>query len=241
MAMNALQIIQKVVRLMPITELPTTIVGVTDPQVTNLVAILSDCGQGLTTRHDWSTLGKSFSFTSTAENPQREPLPSDWGNAYPNASVWRSGSKLTPLSGPAPPDAWHRLLTLPGVRFPGYWRLFDGNLEVIGCPADETVTFEYVRNGWVVDPDDGSIKSEVTKDGDAFLLPDRLLSLGVMWQWRSAKGLSYAEEMATFEREFELKVAADRAARPISTTWPYRPDQPLRSWPGMIVVGGGTP
>lgn len=235
MANNALQIIQRVTRVMPVTDVPTTIVGVDDPQVATLVEVLNDVGEELASRHDWNTLGEVFSFTSTAENPQSVPLPSDWEKAFPNASVWRSGSKLVPLSGPCPPDAWHRLLTLPGIRFPGYWRLFQGNIEVIGAPADETVSIEYVRNGWIVDPDDGSIKTEVTKDGDTFLFPANLIRLGVIYKWRAIKGLSYAEEKQAFEYRLELDIAADRAARPVSTAWRYKPEAPINSWPGLII------
>jgi len=237
MAMNALQVIQKAIKLTSVTEAPSTIEGNSDPQVVNLVAILSDVGQDLYSRHPWNTLGKSFAFTSNGGNPQQQPIPSDWQTSYPNASVWRSGSLMYPLSGPVPPDIWHRLLVVPGIRFPGYWRQYAGNLEIIGAPADEIVTLEYVRNGWVIDPDTGDAKREVTKDNDTFLLPDRLLSLGCIWNWRSTKGLSYAEEMATFERELERQIAADRAARPISTTWFTRPDAPWFAWPGQIVPG----
>ncbi len=235
MANNALQIIQRVTRVMPVTDKPTTIVGVDDPQVANLVELLNDVGSEITSRHDWDAMGKKFAFPSTAENPQAVPLPEDWEKAFPDASVWRSGSNLVPLSGPCPNDAWHRLLTLPGVRFPGYWRLFAGKMEIIGSPAGEVISIEYVRNGWILDPDDNSVKTEVTKDGDTFLLPSELLRLGVIYKWRSSKGLSYAEEKQAFEYRLELDIAADRTARPISTTWPYNPSAPLDSWPGLIV------
>lgn len=236
MANTALQIIQRVSKVMPATDTPTTLEGNDDPQLQDLIEVLNTVGEEVVSRHDWTTLGKVFSFTSTAANPQSEPLPDDWEKAFPQADVWRSGSNLVPLSGPAPNDAWHRLLTLPGVRFPGYWRLFQGNLEIIGAPANETISIEYVRNGWIIDPDDSSVKNEVTKDGDTFLVPANLLRLGVIYKWRASKGLSYAEEKQAFEYRLELDIAADRAARPVSTAWRYRPTAPVDSWPGLVVT-----
>lgn len=235
--MDALQVIQKAVGLTNLTAVPTTITGSDDPQIVNLRAVLSDVGQDLTSRHDWNSLGRLFSFTSGSTSPHIEPLPSDWGKGYPDASVWRSGAKLFPMSGPVPPDVWHRLLVMPGIRFPGYWRPFDGNLEVIGAPEGETVSIYYVRDGWVQDAN-GSVKQEVTKDDDTFLLPDRVLSLGIISRWRRYKGLSYAEEMADFEYELERQIAADRMSRPIYTTWPYRASSELRTWPGVILPQG---
>lgn len=234
--MTALELLQRSVRLLGITEVPTTLVGATDPQIVNLLEILTDVGQDLATRHDWSALQSTFTAISTGADPQAYNLASDWNRSFPVASVWRTGSKLTPLSGPCPPDVWHVLLSMPGIRFPGYWRMFGGQIQIIGVPVSETISFEYLSNAWVIDADDGSFKSAVSKDGDTFRLPDRLLRLAVIWQWRSFKGLSYAEEMATFEKQLERDIAADRSTKAISTTSPLTPDVPNMSWPGMVVV-----
>jgi len=236
MSMTALELLQRTVRLLGITDPPTSLVGSTDTQITNLLEILTDQGQDIASRHDWSKLSTTFTFVSTGVDPQSYPFASDWNRSSPVASVWRSGSKLTPLSGPCPPDVWHALLSMPGIRFPGYWRMFGGQIQIIGVPVDETVSLEYLSNGWVVDADDGTFKDAVSKDGDTFRLPDRLLRLAVIWQWRSFKGLSYAEEMATFEKQFERDIAADRSTRPISTTSPLTPDAPNMSWPGMVTI-----
>lgn len=234
--MTALELLQRTVRLFGITVPPTSLVGTQDDQITNLLEILTDVGQDIASRHDWSALSGTFSFTSTGANPQSEPFVADWDRSSPPASVWRSGSTLTPMSGPCPPDVWHQLITMPGIRFPGYWRMFGGNIEVIGAPVSETVSVEYLSRNWVIDQDDGSFKDTVSKDGDTFRLPDRLLRLAVIWQWRSFKGLSYAEEMATFEKQFERDVSADRSARPISTTSSFIPDAEHLAWPGIVVV-----
>lgn len=236
--MNALEIIKDVVEQTGITEVPSTLVGTTDPQIINLKAILNRIGRLLVSRNQWNVLGNKFSFASTGGNPQAEPLPTDWRTSLSNASVWRSGSLLVPLSGPCPPDVWHRLLTLPGIRFPGYWREFAGNLEIIGAPLDETLTIEYVGNGWVVGAD-GVPKNKAELDDDTFKFSDDLLILGTIYQWRANKSMPFAQDMADFEYKLEQDIAADRAARPISTTWPYRPDVELRTWPGIVVPSGG--
>lgn len=235
--MTALELLQRTVRLLGITDPPTSLVGSDDTQITNLLEILTDVGQDIASRHDWSTLQTTFSFTSDGTDGQSTPFADDWNRTSPTASVWRSGSTLTPMSGPCPPDVWHELLTMPGIRFPGYWRMFGGEIQIIGVPATETVSIEYLSNAWVIDADSSTtFKDAVSKDGDTFRLPDRLLRLAVIWQWRSFKGLSYAEEMATFEKQLERDIAADRSARPISTARVLTPDGPRMSWPGLVVA-----
>lgn len=235
-SLTALEIVQRTVNLLGITTAPTSIVGTTDPQITNLLAILNDAGQDLASRHNWSSLMETMSFTSTGVDPQAEPLPADYDRTRSNASLWRSGSLLTPLSGPCPPDIWHRLLVMPGIRFPGYWRMFGGNIEIIGAPSGETVTVEYMGNGWVTDGENGAVKTSASKDSDTFKLPSRLLSLAMIWNWRSTKGLTYAEELTSFERQFERDVAADRSARPVALDRPFRSDAHLRTWPGAVIT-----
>ncbi|MVB00053.1 hypothetical protein GN330_22640 [Nitratireductor sp. CAU 1489] len=232
--MSALLVIQDAVEQLPITNIPSTIEGTDDPDVVSLRAALNMTGRALVARHNWNTLGKSFAFIATGGTPQQEALPDDWRTSFSNASVWRSGSSFSPLSGPCAPDAWHRLLTVPGAGFPGYWRQFGGNLEILGVASGETLSVQYVSKGWVVPISGGVNKERVSKDDDAFAFPEYLLTLGTVYNWLSMKNLPYAQEMADFEHQLELDISADRAARPVNTSWPVDPMVASRTWPGII-------
>ena len=35
-------------------------------------------------------------------------------------------------------------------------------------------------------------------DGDSFVLDERVLKLGMIWQWKAQKGVAYAEDMGTY-------------------------------------------
>jgi hypothetical protein len=39
------------------------------------------------------------------------------------------------------------------------------------------------------------------------------MELGVTWRWLRAKGMDYAEELATYEREVEKAAARDRGMK----------------------------
>ena len=59
-------------------------------------------------------------------------------------------------------------------------------------------------------------------DGDSFVLDERLLKLGMIWQWKASKGSAYAEDMATYSDAMDVAKGSDKPApiiigkRPIS-------------------------
>jgi hypothetical protein len=61
-------------------------------------------------------------------------------------------------------------------------------------------------------------------------MPERLLKLSAIWRWKQAKGLSYEEDMATFEREKIRQIARDRGPRMITTTLWNRDSTALDNW-----------
>jgi len=61
-------------------------------------------------------------------------------------------------------------------------------------------------------------------DGDTFLLDERLLKLGMIWQWKAQKGSPYAEDMGSYSDALANAMGRDQPApiiidrRPISHT-----------------------
>jgi hypothetical protein len=47
-------------------------------------------------------------------------------------------------------------------------------------------------------------------DGDSFRLEERLLRLGMTWQWKALKGSPYAEDMATFMDALTRAMGSDK-------------------------------
>jgi hypothetical protein len=68
--MTALELLQRTCACLGITDPPVSLVGSQDPQITNLVEILTDVGQDIASRHDWSALGTTFTFTSDGSDGQ---------------------------------------------------------------------------------------------------------------------------------------------------------------------------
>lgn len=90
----------------------------------------------------------------------------------------------------------------------GGWIILGGKLEFYPAPSSGA-SFPYISNAYAQD-EDGAPKSEFTADNDTFVLPDRLLTLGLVWRWKAQKGLEYSEDLATFQTALDQEATRDR-------------------------------
>lgn len=233
--MDLLSIVQRVWRRLPLNNLPTQVVTSPDPQVQQMLEIMQMTGEDLMSRHEWQHLLRVQTFP-TVGSPYSFPIPEDWNRYRQEASVWSSASYLVPLDGPCSDDVWHLLLSTPGIRFPGYWRLANQQIDIIGSPDGGDISFNYSSSYYILDEDGVTRKALFTADTDSPLFPDILLRLGAIWQWKQSKGLDYAEDMKSFELQLERSISADRATKPVTTRKYITPDSPPYTWPGQVVV-----
>jgi hypothetical protein len=105
------------------------------------------------------------------------------------------------------------------------------------CTPEETATFVYMHKNCVeVYGGGGGTADFFSNDNDTFVLDERLLKLGMIWQWKAQKGSPYAEDMASYETALARVAGADvpapiiidrlpissaaRVAFPWPGTWP---------------------
>ena len=82
-----------------------------------------------------------------------------------------------------------------------------------------TAKFFYQTNG-IIRPVTGSNKSEFTIDTDVFPVDNRVLRLGIIWQWKANKGLPYAEDLETYEDALEQAVGKDSGPKTLTVGMP---------------------
>ena len=183
---------------------------------------------------DWTILRTLATLTGpgTVSADGREstfPLPAGYQRLLKSASLYRSANPLKPMQFISDSDQWlYRAIQGFGFINPwGEWTIYGGQLHIrpplaaaiTGPPAmpAETVKFFYMRNT-CVNLASGGVGTKFVADNDTWVLPDRLLRLGMIWQWKASKGGTYAEDIANYEDCLAMIAGSDK--------------------PGPIIVGG---
>jgi hypothetical protein len=154
------------------------------------------------------------------------PLPSDYQRMLLTANVWRSTNLVSPLMFVSDPDDWIKGgflgyydpgvgLAIDGTGMPsGQWMIENDEMFIRPeLAVGETVQFYYLRNT-PVRLYAGGFGTEFVNDADVFALPERLLKLGLIWQWKANKGATYAEDLANYEDALS-RVAGNDKPSPI--------------------------
>lgn len=210
--MNCLELIREFCGRTGISR-PNSVSSSGDTQVIQVLGLLNEEGQELSSRYDWEALTREATFTTLATEDQGA-LSTIIGatNAYRhiiNDTIWNR-STGEPFLGPRAPKDWQGLKAL-GVTGPySEYRIRGGHLLMLPAPsAGDTGAFEYLTRNWATDSGATVQKSLLTVDEDIFLLPEQLLMLGLRWRWKKEKGLGYAEEFKSYEAAVVDAMAKD--------------------------------
>ena len=177
-------------------------------------------------------------------------LPADYKRMLLTASVWRSTSTQTPMTFIADTDEWMRRRAANESYGWGEWTLLGDNQMLIwpimhGAWDDpltvanpdipvETAKFAYLDRN-CVRLASGGYGDSFMADTDSFRLDERLLKLGMIWQWKAQKGSPYAEDMGSYSDALANEMGHDQPApilidrSPLSHTrrigypWPLSP------------------
>ena len=234
--MSILSIVQEAAEML-IIESPATLVGNTDPQVAQLRSIFRSLGRELLRDAEWNELITLWTAPITAD-PQTVTFPADRDRSLLKARVWRTSS-LTPLVGPISSSDSTFLRNNTAGNFPGYWRNFQGGLQIVGLGTSDTIDTEYISNQIYTNAAGDTNLKDFTADDDRIRIADEdeeLFKLGLVWKWRKAKRLDYAEDLQDYELYKEKAMARNRDAKPRSMSSRQTADEIESTFRGSIVV-----
>jgi hypothetical protein len=116
------------------------------------------------------------------------------------------------------------------------WRLWGGSIEIWPALAStDTITGEYRSKNWILGADGVSRQYQFLTDADTSLIPERILKLGVVWRWKQAKGLEYAEDYRTWDNERARVAGHDSGNKTIDMSG--RSVMPATYWPVVTPTG----
>lgn len=184
---------------------PTTVVGNSDTQTRQLLAIANEEGQELAGRGRWPGLIRTNSFTlSLAANQGALNgtviSDADYDYMIPD-TFWNSTTSL-PITGSLDSVDWRTLQAFPVTGPYQQFMIRDGNdlyIDPVPTSAD-TAAFDYYSTAWC-EESDGTARSdgEWGADTDVGRLPERVMALGIRWRWKKEKGLDYGQDFETYE------------------------------------------
>lgn len=187
-------------------EVPTAVASNTDTTYSQFMYIAQFEGDELNRAHKWRKQKVQASFTGDGSTTVWA-LPTDFERFTTEAR--RQSSILLGLQGPVSDDEFLDAQVRGFNPTIPYWRLTGDNIETVpSVKSGQVVTFEYVSSYWITDSG-GTPKARFTADSDLSLLPDRLLTLGLVWRWKRAKGLDYAEEFRSYQMEKTKQMHTD--------------------------------
>lgn len=189
---------------------PSVVIGSSDTQVRQLLGLAQQEGKELARRGPWQELTKETTFTATATTTQSGAIPSDFDRMI-EGTFWNRTQDRR-VVGPLSPQKWQMLQT--GL-YSLVWDAFRiRGTEILMSPAPtagDTLAFEYVSTKWCENAAGSTQRTAWVADDDVALLDEELITLGLVWRFKKAKGLDYSEEYRSYEQLVERKLSNDGA------------------------------
>lgn len=198
-----LEIVQAAVDELGSVNRPTAIAGSLDQGVQQLLALANREGKELAAREGqaggWPQLRKLHTITSVADQ-ESYAFPADL-QYFINTTAW-DRTQNWPLRGPVSPQEWQVLKsgTIGSIGPRRRFRIMAGAIYFDPAPSadGDTYVFEYYSNGWC-ESSGGTAQNAWNSDTDVPVLPDDCFILGLIWRFRKAKGLDYADDYKIYD------------------------------------------
>jgi hypothetical protein len=212
-----------------------------DPQVQQMLALAVEEGEELAARSTaWQALTQQASFSTLAQEDQgaiatilgSQSVPSDF--RILNDTIWNR-SLQRPVYGPRTPAQWQMIKAQFQQGPFNQYRIRGGRLLFVPDPqAGQQCFFEWSSNCWCTDNLGTTFRTAWAADDDIGLLSERIMALGVLWRWKSAKGFEYAEDFAKYERAVNDALTRDATKQTVDMS-----GGSLRDFPPVVIIPTG--
>jgi hypothetical protein len=160
---------------------------------------------------DWTMLRATATLVgdgvTTAFN-----LPANYKRMLLTANVWRSTSTQQPMVFFSDTDEWVQRRTAVYEDAWGEWTMYGGQIHIWPAMAvGVSASFTYLDKNCIALAS-GGYGDSFQSDTDTFRLDERLLKLGMTFDWKMKKGSPYAEDMGTYSDAIATAMGHDKPA-----------------------------
>jgi hypothetical protein len=175
--------------------------------------------------HDWQVLKNRGEFvggfhSGIDDGVSFYDFPEKFKRFLLTSNIWRSTSTLYPMRFVPDADQWLQRRAAGYYDARGEWTTMGGavwiapplNAASASAPAQKA-TYAYLDKNCIRPYSVPHGETDrFTNDGDTTWIDERLLKLGMIWQWKANKGSPYAEDMASYNDALALAMGKDSPA-----------------------------
>ena len=210
--MSILSTIQQVCPVIGLS-VPNAVFSSAEREHVELQALANEMAQRIARTHEWQVLNAIATYTGD-DSTEDFDLPSDFDRMLKKAQVW-SSSLSTPLSPIPDRDQWLGLDIQAFDLIINAWIIYGGEMHIKPAMTSGTTAKHWYQSNLIATNAGLTPKASFTADTDIFRVSERLLKLGMIWQWRANKGLPYAQDQDTYEDLLEKLSSDDKGSRMI--------------------------
>lgn len=218
---------------------PSAFFNATDKFALELCDLVNEVAQDVVKYRDWQALQSVETLTGDGAT-SAFPLPADFDRMNVSAGVQNLDSWAWGYSRYGSVDEFLFDQARDFTRVPGGWIIYGDQMRFAPAPpAGQSATFPYISTNIVRDAN-GTPKPKFTADTDTFVLPERLLTLGLVWRWRENKKLDASGDQEAFVKALDEVAAKDGGSKVIRYGGRYssfRNTYP--AWPNLLGSVGG--
>lgn len=234
--MTVLSAIQQACSVMGLT-VPLAVYGSTEREQIELQDVANEVNEGVVRAYDWQALKAIGTITGdgSEEDFTISTFAPDYHRMTQKATLWVTSRPFYPLEHITDTDLWLGIVTSGLTTTLGQWTIYGDQFHIMpALAAADTAKFYYISS-YSVMPASGTNKARFTLDTDTFRLNERLLRLGIIWQWKANKGQPYAEDLANFEIALQGEISRDKGSKIITAgVQRSRMFGAEAAWPGSL-------
>lgn len=189
---------------------PMTFFGASQKFELELCDLVNEVAADIAQYQDWQALTRIAALVGNG-NTDAFDLPTDYDRQLIDSDVQRASYALWGYAHigdindfmASADSGWAQTI-------PGGWIIYDGQMRFSPAPSGEA-RFPYISKAWAVG-NDGTRKTAFDADTDTFLLPERLLTLGLIWRWRENKKLDASGDQEAFIKALDEYGGKDKGS-----------------------------
>lgn len=210
---------------------PSSFFSSNDQLAVELCDLVNEVAQDIVASHEWQGLTRIHEIVP--DGGTSYPRPADYGRMLVGTEIDHSHAPLWGYYHAATMGEFVAMRERNWPNYPGVWALFEDRFNFAPAPTGVGI-FPYISKNYAIASGSGDKKPEFTADSDTFVLPERLLTLGLVWRWRENKKLDFTGDQEAFMKAISEESGKDKGSRPIFKRRSSRIAGIYRAWDGTL-------